>query len=92
MIKKLIILIDILVCLVYSKVKIGGNKMVKCNLSLLMGRDKLNIQDVCNATGLARNTVANLYKDTVKRIDYKTIEKLCQLFNCTVGELLEYEA
>lgn len=51
----------------------------------------MNIQDVWNATGLARNTVGNLYKDTVKRIDYKTIEKLCELFHRTVGELLVYE-
>ncbi len=65
--------------------------MVKCNLSILMGREKMKIQDVCNATGLARNTVSNLYKDTAARIDYNTIEKLCILFRCKVGDLLTYE-
>lgn len=65
--------------------------MVKCNLSILMGIKKMNIQDVCNETGLARNTVANLYKDKAARIDYNTIEKLCKLFNCSVGELLTYD-
>lgn len=56
-----------------------------------MGIKKMNIQDVCNETGLARNTVANLYKDKAARIDYNTIEKLCKLFNCSVGELLTYD-
>lgn len=65
--------------------------MVKSNLSILMGIEKMKIQDVCNATGLARNTVANLYKDTAARIDYNTIEKLCKLFHCKVGDLLTYE-
>lgn len=65
--------------------------MIKCNLSLLMGRDKMKIQDVCNLTGLARNTVSNLYRDTATRIDYNTIEQLCKLFHCTIGELFIYE-
>lgn len=61
--------------------------MIKCNLSTLMGKEKMNIQEVCNKTGLARNTVGNLYKDTATRVDYNTIDSLCKLFDCEVGEL-----
>jgi putative transcriptional regulator len=61
-----------------------------CNLSTLMGKNKMNIQDVCDKTGLARNTVAFLYHDKVKRADYATLDVLCQLFNCSVGDMLEY--
>ncbi len=63
--------------------------MVRCNLSMLMGKDRKNVQDVCNETGLARNTVSNLYYDRAARIDYNTIDKLCQMFQCKVGDLLE---
>ena len=63
---------------------------VKCNLSTLMGAKKLNIQDVCDNTGLARNTVAFLYHEKVKRIDFDTINKLCELFDCNTQDLLEY--
>lgn len=56
-----------------------------------MGKEKMKIQDVCNATGLARNTVGNLYKDTATRIDYNTIDLLCKLFDCEVGELFTKE-
>ena len=66
--------------------------MIKCNLSTYMGRDRKRIQDVANETGLARNTVANLYKDKASRIDYDTIDKLCRMFHIGVGELLEYTA
>ena len=65
--------------------------MIKCKLSELMGRDKKKIQDVCNETVLARNTVANLYNEKATRIDYNTMEQLCKMFHCTIGELFEYE-
>lgn len=63
--------------------------MVKCNLSELMGKHKMTIQDVSNETGLNRNTISNLYHEKVKRVDFETVEKLCKLFNCSVGKLLE---
>lgn len=64
--------------------------MIKCNLSNLMGIRKWNMQDVCDLSGLARNTVSNLYHEKGKGIDYDTMEKLCKLFNCQPGELFEY--
>lgn len=64
--------------------------MVRCNLSILMGKNRKNVQDVCNETGLARNTVSNLYYDRVARIDYNTIDKLCRMFHCKVGDLFEF--
>lgn len=66
--------------------------MIKCKLSEMMGRDKKKIQDVCNETGLARNTVANLYNEKATRIDYNTMEALCRMFHCAVGELFEYDS
>lgn len=64
--------------------------MIKCNLCTFMGNNRMKIQDVCDKTGLARNTVGNLYKDSVSRVDYNTMSKLCELFGCGVGELFEY--
>lgn len=64
--------------------------MIRCNLSIFMGRDRKKIQDVCNETGLARNTVANLYNDKAARVDYRTMDLLCKMFRCSVGELFEH--
>ena len=63
--------------------------MLKCKLSELMGKHKMNIQDVHGRTGLNRNTISNLYHERVTRIDFDTIEKLCKLFECRVSDLLE---
>ena len=64
---------------------------MRCRLSTLMGQARYSIQDVHNKTGLARSTVAQLYHDKATRIDFETIEKLCNLFNCSVSDLLELE-
>ena len=64
--------------------------MVRCHLSRLMGERKMKIIDVARETGLNRNTVTLLYKENAQRIDLDAIDKLCNLFGCEVGDLLEY--
>lgn len=63
--------------------------MIKCNLSVLMGRNKLRISDVARLTGLNRSTVTALYNETATRIELPAVEQLCQLFECSVGDLFE---
>ena len=64
--------------------------MIRCHLSRLMGEHKMNIADVARETGLHRNTITLLYKETATRVDLEAIGRLCKLFNCQVGDLLEY--
>lgn len=54
-----------------------------------MGRDKLKIADVARLAGLNRSTVTALYRESATRVELDTIERLCHLFNCSVGELFE---
>lgn len=63
---------------------------IHCKLSTLMGKKRYNIQDVYESTGLSRGTISNLYHDKMQRVDYETLSKLCKLFECSVGDLLEY--
>jgi len=64
--------------------------MIRCHLARLMGEHKMKISDVATQTGLHRNTVTLLYKETAQRIDLEAMDKLCKLFDCTVGDLFEY--
>ena len=43
--------------------------MIKCHLSRLMGERKMKVVDVSRATGIHRNMVTLLYKETATRID-----------------------
>ena len=65
--------------------------MIRCHLARLMGERKMKIVDVARETGLNRNTITLLYKETAQRIDLDALDKLCKLFDCKVGELLEFQ-
>lgn len=65
------------------------NNVIRCHLSRLMGERKLKIIDVARETGLNRSTVTLLYNETVQRIELDSIDKLCDLFDCEVADLLE---
>lgn len=64
--------------------------MIKCHLSRLMGERKMNIADVARETGLHRNTITLLYNETANRVDIETIDGLCKLFGCGVGDIFEF--
>jgi len=63
---------------------------IKCKLSTLMGENRYNMGYVHKKTGLSRTTISNLYHDRMERIDYTTLSKLCELFNCSASDILDY--
>jgi len=66
--------------------------VIRCNLARYMGESKMNIADVARETGLHRNTVTLLYRETAQQVELETIDKLCELFDCQVGDLFERTA
>jgi len=55
-----------------------------------MGERKMKISDVARETGLHRNTITLLYNETANRIDMETMDSLCKLFGCKVGDIFEF--
>jgi putative transcriptional regulator len=49
--------------------------MIRCHLARMMGEHKMRITDVA--------------RKTAQKVGLDTIEKLCRLFECQVGDLLE---
>ena len=54
-----------------------------------MGERKLKIADVARSTGLHRNTITLLYKETAAVVELEVMDRLCTLFECDVGEMFE---
>jgi putative transcriptional regulator len=54
-----------------------------------MGERKLKITDVARATGLHRNTITLLYKETAAVVELDVMDRLCSFFGCKVGDLFE---
>jgi len=61
-----------------------------CHLSRLMGEKRVRIIDVARATGISRNMLAKLYYEEAKRVELADLARLCQYFDCPVGDLLEW--
>lgn len=49
----------------------------------------MRIADVARQTGLSRNTITLLYKETAQKVDLCAVNELCVLFQCQVGDLFE---
>lgn len=64
--------------------------MIENKLSEVMGKKRLKISDVIAKTGLARNTVAELYHARAKRLDLDTLDKLCTALDCTPNDIIEH--
>lgn len=63
--------------------------MIYCHLDRFMQRDHLSVSEVARLTGLNRSTVTALSRQNATRIELPTIERLCELFGCEVGEMFE---
>lgn len=63
--------------------------MIRCHLARMMGEHKMRIADVARETGLSRATLTLLYKETAQRVDLDALDRLCDLFDCELSDLLE---
>lgn len=64
--------------------------MIRCHLARLMGEHKMRIADVAREAGLSRATVTLLYKETAQKVDLEVLDKLCELFDCQLSDILEH--
>lgn len=66
--------------------------MIKSRLHILMGENKIkSINRLSIETGLSRRTLTRLYNDEANQIDLRTMETLCDFFECAPGDLLYIE-
>lgn len=63
--------------------------IITSNLKVKMAEFNYSIKDVHEKTKLSRTTISNLYNNYSDGIKIDTLEKLCDLFNCTPNDLLK---
>lgn len=64
--------------------------MIKIKLCELMGREKMTRKRLSELTGIRPNTIGDLYREDVKKVDLHTLDQICSVFNCSVSDVLEY--
>lgn len=63
--------------------------MLKCNLSAILGEQKLKVAEVARDTGINKNTLHRLYNETATRVDLEVIEILCKFLDIGIEDLFK---
>ena len=69
---------------------IGVFRMIVNHLPTLLAERRLKVADAVRATGVSKTTLHKIYNDQSSRIDFDTIDKLCEYLGVGVGDLFEY--
>ncbi len=64
--------------------------MIKNNVSTIIGMRKMTVSEVSKLAEVSYNTVYNLYHDKTSGIDFKTLDKLCFVLDCSTNDLIRY--
>lgn len=65
--------------------------MIISRLPIILAERKLRVADVVRATGMSKSTLHKLYNEESSRIDFNTIDQLCEFLDVQVGDLFVYK-
>lgn len=64
--------------------------MIKICFAEMMAKNKIRtIQKISKDTGISRTTLTALYYGTSTGIQFSTLDRLCQYFECEIKELID---
>ena len=64
---------------------------VRIYLSELLGERRISQAELARKTGIRANTINELYWELVERVNLEHIEKICNVLDCEIGDLLKIE-
>lgn len=64
--------------------------MIVNHLPTLLAERRLKVADAVRATGVSKTTLHEIYNDQSSRIDFDTIDKLCEYLEVEAGDIFEY--
>lgn len=64
--------------------------MIINHFPTLLAERRLKVADAVRATGVSKTTLHKIYNDQSSRIDFDTIDKLCEYLEVEVGDIFEY--
>lgn len=64
--------------------------MIRIYLYKLLGERKMTQKDLSRKTGIRPATINELYHELVERVNLEHLNKICEVLNCRLDELMEY--
>ncbi|MBO1517117.1 MAG: helix-turn-helix domain-containing protein [Psychrobacter sp.] len=64
--------------------------MILCNLPVLLAERRMKVADLIRMTGISKSTMHKIYNEQTSRIDFETMDKICEALDIGVGDLFTY--
>jgi putative transcriptional regulator len=64
--------------------------MIIVNLDVMMAKRKISSNDLADQIGITKANLSILKTGKCKAIRFSTLNKICEVLNCTPGDILEY--
>ena len=64
--------------------------MIKIHLSKMLGEKRWKQADLSRKTGIRPNTISELYNELVERVNLEHLDKICEVLECKIEDILEY--
>lgn len=64
--------------------------MIRINLSTILGRERITQAELARKTGIRPATINELYNELSERVNLEHIDRICEVLECDVSDLLEY--
>jgi putative transcriptional regulator len=65
--------------------------LIKIKLSELLGKNKMTRKALAELVDVRPNTIGDLYHEKVKRIDLDLLNNICNVLDCELSDLIEYQ-
>ena len=65
--------------------------MIVVNLDVIMAKNKISSNELAEKIGITPANLSVLKTNKGKAIRFSTLDKLCEVLNCTPGDILEYK-
>lgn len=64
--------------------------MIVVNLDVMMAKRKISLNELSDKVGITLANLSILKNNKAKAIRFSTLEAICRVLDCEVGDILEY--
>lgn len=65
---------------------------IRIYLDVMMARRKMSLNELAEKVGITQANLSILKNERAKAIRLSTLDKLCEVLQCSPGELIEYSS
>lgn len=64
---------------------------IKVNLDVMMAVRKISVTELSDRVGITMANMSILKNGKAKAVRFSTLEKICEVLDCQVGDIIVYE-